>query len=357
MLVRNGLPRPPHSSLAHGAAGVAYFLLRYAELAGEPRVLAAAADWIAVAEEGLHDSGAFVAQSSRVFPDRRRPPPPCSLVFGEAGVACVAALVASAVADDAGVETALGSFAAAADACPPDALDAVSGAASLLLGSALLVERLAGPPIPTELMERQAARLTGALEERERPGADPLEWLGAAHGWCGLAYAMLRSCQATGAQPSPSLMSLLESLRDARLPSGLWPRRPGQQEVWPGWCHGSAGWAQLWTLAFELLGDEELLKLAEAAATHAVMSEGDEGAGVCCGQAGEAYAALALYRASGEERWLAGAHELAAKAADTPPGEHFPEHSLWRGDLGVALLLTELEDPLRAAMPLVRPLA
>lgn len=355
----SGLTRPPRCSFAHGAAGVAYFLHRYGVLAGNRRALHDATEWIALAERDLHVAGAFVVSAeSRVFPDPRRPPPlPSSLYFGEAGVWCVAALVRAAVDDASGADRALDRFIPIADACPPEALDAVAGAASLLLGTALLVEELGDPssrrllPVGTRL----ADRLIAAAAEPFQSGFEPLESLGAAHGWCGIAHALLRWCQATGAKPSSELRELLGRLMTARLPSGLWPRRLDSDEVWPGWCHGSAGWAQLWTLAFELLGDEDVLVLAGRPAAHAVGGGG--GAGLCCGLAGQAYAALAVYRLTGLPGWLEHSRRLTAEACRTPPGPDFPEHSLWRGDLGAALLAAEVERPMSAAMPLYRALS
>jgi serine/threonine-protein kinase len=147
------------------------------------------------------------------------------------------------------------------------------------------------------------------------------------------------------------LEGLLDALSEARRAAGVWPRRDDTSEVWPGWCHGSAGWAQLWVLAADVLGDDSLLDLAEAPAVHAVLGRG-AGASLCCGLAGQAYAALALYRASGDVTWLTHGRRLVGEAADAPIGPQFPEHSLWGGDLGVALLALELEDAERAAMPL-----
>jgi hypothetical protein len=356
----SGLGRPPRCSFAHGAAGVAYFLLRYGALAGDRRALDAAARWVALAERDLHDAEAFVvSERSRVFPDPRQPsPPPSSLYFGEAGVWCVVALVSGAQRDAGGVDRAISRFASIADAGAGDELDAVRGVASLLLGAALMVEELGDPPAKPLLNagERLAERLNAVAAERWGAGLDPVGWLGAAHGWCGIAHALLRWCETTSEDPPPAVRGLLERLADTRLASGLWPRREGSSEVWPGWCHGSAGWVQLWTLASEVLGDAGLLTLADRPGAHAVAGDHGEGAGVCCGEAGEAYAALAIYRATGEDDWLEEAQRLAAHAADTPPGEEFPEHSLWRGDVGPALLITELGDPARAAMPLYRAL-
>lgn len=333
------LPRPPFCSLGHGAAGIAYFLLRYAAVTGDPRWLDSAGEWVAIAEAGIGRSGAFVADGP-VFPDERAAIP-ASLCFGETGVWWCGALVAGRSVER---------FVNVAEACPPERVDIVSGSAGLLVGAAALVEQL-GPSSPGPLLttgDRLAARLNRVAGVGATVAPGELGWLGAAHGWGGIAFALLRWSQATGTAPGPELGELLNVLRDARLPSGLWPRHTSSEEVWPGWCHGSAGWVHVWTLA----GD---LDLAEAAGAHAVGADG-AGPGLCCGRAGIAYAALVLYQSTADETWLAHARRLAGEAsgAGADAGPDFPEHSLWQGDVGVALLSAELEDPSSAAMPLYR---
>jgi hypothetical protein len=235
--------------------------------------------------------------------------------------------------------------------CPDDALDVMTGAAGLLLGAAVLVEELGTRPSLVALGERLEARLARAAAA---PAGAP-GWLGAAHGSAGLAHALLRWPQATGTAPRPELPDLLQSLAGARARSGLWPRRAGDAETWPGWCHGSAGWVLLWALAATVLGDERLLELAEAPALHAVGAGGDGGPSLCCGLAGRAYAAVAMGRATGDARWFTRAQELGGEAAAAAPGDGYPQHSLWRGDVGAALLVAELEDPTTAALPLYAP--
>ncbi len=264
-------------------------------------------------------------------------------------------LVAAAQDDAVAVDRRLERFTTVAEGCPPERPDVVSGSAGLLLAAAALVEQLA-PSSPGPLLatgDRLAHRLTrlAAAGLRQPPGS--LGWLGAAHGWCGIAHALLRWCQATGSAPGADVAALLDLLGGLRLPDGRWPRSTGSDEVWPGWCHGSAGWAQLWTLAAEVRGDDEARLRAEDAAQDAV-AIADAGPGLCCGEAGAAYAALSLYRAGGDGAWLDHARRLAHKASSAVPGADFPEHSLWQGDLGVALLLVELEEPSSAAMPLYR---
>jgi hypothetical protein len=336
------LPRPPHSSLGHGAAGVAYFLFRCSTLTGDAGALEQAARWIAAAENDMAQPGAF-AGPPPVFPDARTAPP-SSVLFGEAGVWWAGALVHGALGSAADAERALGRFCAIAAACPDDRLDVAAGAAGLLLAAAAIVDLAPERIVPVG--DDLARRLERAIEA---PAAIP--WLGAAHGWGGIAHALLSWCRATRTKPSPVLTTLLDALPEARLAAGVWPRRHETAEVWPGWCHGSAGWAHLWVLAAEVLGDDGLLALAERPAVHAILGRGT-GAGLCCGVAGQAYAAAALYRATGEPTWLSHARRLAGEAAGAVPGPDFPQDSLWGGDLGVALLTLELEDPAEAAMPL-----
>jgi hypothetical protein len=317
--------RSPRSSFGHGAAGIAYYLSRQGRTTE-------AAEWLAFAEAAIDEPGAFTGDPP-VFPNRRTAPP-TSVLFGEAGVWWVTLLMRS---DTRAVDR----FCAIAATCPDSRLDVASGAAGLLLATAAIVDRAPERLIP--LGDDLARRLAAAPVT--------LDWLGAAHGWAGIAYAQLRWCQATATAPGPALLTLLDSLREARGRKGAWPRRPDSDELWTGWCHGSAGWVHLWLLARDVLGDDSLLALAEPPAVHALLA-GGAAASLCCGLAGEAYAGVAMYRATGEPTWLTHARRLAAEAATVPVGPTFPAHSLWGGDLGVAVLALDLEEPQRAAMPL-----
>src|SRR5688500_7015991 len=70
----DGLPRPPRSSFAHGAAGIAYILLRHAAIAGEPQALNAAGQWMNLAERDLAPDSrrAVVGRSRGRSPSRSR---------------------------------------------------------------------------------------------------------------------------------------------------------------------------------------------------------------------------------------------------------------------------------------------
>jgi lantibiotic modifying enzyme len=340
---------PMSPSLADGAAGVAYFLRRHAAFSGEEASLHAARRWAAKAEQACESGGGFLGGA-----------PTQSLHYREPGVWWVSTLVAQAAGDADAAGRAAERFARTARSGLGTPGDLNSGSAGLLLGCAHLVESLDEPLVTSvrAIGEQLAGELL-TLAEREGavPGETALGYLGAAHGWAGVAHALLRWSRATSLQPAPQVVELLERLIELRRPSGRWPVRAGSNEVWLGWCHGSAGWAELWALAWQATGeDERFLRLAEHSATDAVAGD-DVDASLCCGRAGQGFAALSLYRITGDRQWLDGAERVAADAARRAEALTFPAHDLFAGELGIALLATELEDPARGAMPVSESIA
>jgi serine/threonine-protein kinase len=194
-------------------------------------------------------------------------------------------------------------------------------------------------------------------QEAGQPGG--IEYLGMAHGLAGLIYASLRWSQARKDEPNPLIRERLRQLaryaaftrRGAR-----WPvqAKPSSMSL-PGWCNGSSGYAHLWTLAHRVYQDSRYLVLAEKSAIDAFEGVGG-GHGLCCGFAGQAYAQLALFKHTGQLVWLDQAKILAEKAAgmanhlQRQNAEGLP-FSLYKGDLGVAVLISDLEKPETAAMP------
>lgn len=128
----------------------------------------------------------------------------------------------------------------------------------------------------------------------------------------------------------------------------------------PGWCNGSSGYVFLWTLAHKMLRDLNYLSLAEGAAWNAWETPSPIG-NLCCGMAGQAYALLNLYKHTGESAWLARARDAASYAVvATNEARNRREHeqmalrpeSLYKGELGIAVLAADLEHPEHACMPL-----
>jgi serine/threonine-protein kinase len=121
----------------------------------------------------------------------------------------------------------------------------------------------------------------------------------------------------------------------------------------PGWCNGSAGYVWLWTLAHKVFGKEKYLDLAERAALEA-WSAGGAGHSLCCGWAGQAYSQLALYRHTGAKKWREQAEELVLRAVEFGAASLREEglpFSLYKGNVGVAVLAAEVPDPYAASMP------
>ncbi len=339
----------PRASLAHGAAGVAYFLFRQGSFGGGQQSLEAAAWWSSRAARVRGQRGAFMTSSGPLSSV-----PGGALHYHEPGVWWVRALVAAARNDRGEVRRAAARFAEGGARARGAPWDVNWGAAGLLLGCAQLVESLEDPVVlpPVRAMGDGLAAALAALSEHDGalPGETVLGFLGAAHGWAGVAHALLRWSRAIGGPPPAEALALLERLSGLRRRSGRWPVRAGSREVRRGWCHGSAGWAQLWALAWQVTGEQRLLSFADDCAEDAVAAGGDS-ASLCCGRAGQGFAALTLYRATGERRWLTAAHRVAADAVRAAASGDAPAHQLFAGELGAVLLAAELEDPARAAMP------
>ena len=365
-LYRDGPSQGPLCSVNFGSSGIAYGLYRLACRRDDPNLLAAADAWIAKAEHEAEGESAFYnpaldmteATIGRVSPYHARPGVPLvqaviAAARGESGTRDAAALAYLA-----GIET------------PCLERDLALGRTGTVLGCALLLETLPGATDPPWLAARdcgeqrlndlwaEISQFDSAEEGRQWPN------LGVAHGWAGLLYITFRWHLLTGSEIPAAAHSRLVQLMETARPTGrgaTWPWRQNPNDDYsasmPGWCNGSAGMVHLLCLAHRVLGEDAILESAEAGAWHAW--EGGEGpVDLCCGYAGRAYALLELHGRTQDPVWLARARELADRAVRVAPqfrtAEH-PRHSLYKGELGLALLLADLEQPETAAMPMFGP--
>jgi lantibiotic modifying enzyme len=124
-----------------------------------------------------------------------------------------------------------------------------------------------------------------------------------------------------------------------------WPPRPRPDLQGPDgqirlqWCAGAPG---IVVGAAEYL-DEPLLLAGAELAWHAGPHGVEKGPGICHGTAGNGYAFLKAFARTGDELWLDRARRFAMHALEQVqrlPGRH----SLWTGNLGVALYVADCLD-------------
>ena len=351
----------PTSSISHGAAGIAYALLRIACGRGDEKLLALADVWSSKALRDVASPGkdAFWSVALGISEEAtgRR-----SFHHTASGVHCVDALIAHARGDEISQRRALRAFVAASG--PPwSHLDVSFGRAGNLLGCALLLEAPTTASLPGDeglrsLGDELSSEVWRELDASAPIGeASPLRSLGAAHGWAGILYAALRWSESSGVPTPANLGERLEELAALATPVGRglrWPSAIGDQSgsgLQASWCNGAAGFVHLWTLAHRLLGEQHYARMAtEAAWTafEAPQANGD----LCCGLAGRAYALLNLYKHSGDRVWLHRARDLAECAAVSSRATSLRPASLYQGLIGVGLLAADLECPEQSCMPL-----
>lgn len=324
----------PKASINYGAAGAAVGVLHIAEARGDAKLLARADVWrsraaryVGVREGWWDDVAAPEAMVGTLSP-----------YHTVSGLHAAEAFIAYARADRVVQQRAIRNFIEASSApCASD--DLTLGRSGSLLIAALLYER---DPVP------ELRAFGDALLATVRFSSN---YAGIAHGWSGYLYAVLRWCLASGSAIPAHVAPRLHELAMMRIPRGrgaCWPRivGGGLQDMMPGWCNGAAGHVFTFATAYDALRERRWLEVAEAAAWNA-WEEPLYGADLCCGSAGRAYALLALYRRTGERAWVHRARKLAQHAAQNA-GE---SHALWKGRLGVAALLADMESPDEARMP------
>jgi len=191
----------------------------------------------------------------------------------------------------------------------------------------------------------------GAWLWMQRLGTDETRYVGAAHGLVGNLHVLRRG----GALLPPDqrnqvgqraleTLSRLAVVEDGR---ANWPSSAGDALIANGrirvqWCHGAAG---VLTAMWDAAPDDDAWGELLLAAGRLVWEAGPlrDAPGLCHGTAGNAYALLALWRRTGEERWLEHARAFAQHAAgqveERATRVGHGRHSLFTGDEGVALCL------------------
>jgi hypothetical protein len=171
--------------------------------------------------------------------------------------------------------------------------------------------------------------------------------LGAVHGFAGNAMALIRGRThfdpGAWAETSLALAETLERTAIRGEGGVNWPSHVGRDE--PGRkmllqiCHGAPGMIVCMANLDQPI--EELL--AEAGETIWRAGPLAKGSNLCHGTAGNGYAFLKLFARTKDEKWLARARAFAMHAIAQNEAEvaryRMRRHSLWTGDLGLALYL------------------
>jgi hypothetical protein len=133
------------------------------------------------------------------------------------------------------------------------------------------------------------------------------------------------------------------------------PELPGPDgQIRLQWCAGAPG------VVIGASGylDEDLLLAGAELCWRAGPHGSDKGASICHGTAGNGYAFLAALGRTGDERWLERARRFAVHAIAEVERQRAERgrgrHSLWTGDLGVALYAADCLDA-RSAYPVLDP--
>ena len=156
-------------------------------------------------------------------------------------------------------------------------------------------------------------------------------------------------------------LATMDALVDLAFPSGNFPSSAGRtSDKLVQFCHGGPGIIPVLLAARAVCaGDATRIAAYTAAAVragHDVYRRGIlcKGVGLCHGIAGNAFALLALFRATEDELWLARAEEFAGTAlALLPELQDVPDDplSLFNGLAGLAALLSALDEPRNATFP------
>jgi eukaryotic-like serine/threonine-protein kinase len=351
----------PTASVTYGSAGLAYGLMRLARVRQDPELLALADLWSMHASARARQYGAFYNAELEINPETVGRSSPYHTM---SGVHWVQACIAQAMNDVAGFKQACDDLVRVSQDLSTNP-DLTLGRAGTLLAFSSVID-LGRSVSLVDLSSVQAAgdqltaSLTAHLDSLAPIAEEPtLRFLGIAHGWSGIVYALLRWREATGFTVDRGLVARLDELASAAEPTrdGLrWPRlrREGHSrsaDFVPSWCNGSAGFVHLWLTAERVLGDEGYRELAYGAARDA-LGPMETGVDLCCGLSGRAYALLALHRASGDDIWLREARTLAVRALRPRMLDAPFALSLYKGALGPVVLAEELRAPMTASMPL-----
>jgi len=220
-------------------------------------------------------------------------------------------------------------------------------------------------------LARQAARVATAYGVRAFDLAHRYD-LSLVHGLPGNLYVMMHFPELLAARPASeedvrksldcltdyldAEQGMPELLPSPRSDASQKRRRVGRFTDRVHWCGGTPGLVFTFSRAFTVFGDATYREAAERAADH-VWKNGlvCKGNGICHGIAGNGYAFLALYRATGDPRALDRALHFArlSQSPRVTEQQRTPDRpwSLYEGLMGTLCFYADCLDPARARFP------
>ncbi|XP_071803530.1 lanC-like protein 2 [Asterias amurensis] len=202
-----------------------------------------------------------------------------------------------------------------------------------------------------------------AFSKRER-SKSPLmyawhdkKYIGAAHGLSGILCLLMQvtlpvAQEYLHSHVKPSVDYVLE----LAFPTGNYPSSLGNNsDRLLHWCHGAPGVIHMLLQAHKVFGDEKYLEAAKRCGD-VIWERGllRKGYGLCHGTAGNAYAFVALYQNTKDNKYMYQAQKFAEWCLDY--GKHgcrAPDHpySLFEGMAGTIYFLADLLNPDAAKFP------
>lgn len=368
-VIHSGLPTAPKASLTYGAAGIAYALYRIACGQQDAALLSLADVWCRRALSEPESPDAFYNSEIEITPEIVGQIAPYHTL---SGIDAVHALVSHAMCDVASQAAALEGFMTTSQR-PCENVDLALGRSGTLLVASLLLDTLGEgdvlPAAPLIAFGDQTMKTVWQEIEQQPPIREGtvITYPGIAHGWAGILYAAFCWHESSGSELPSGLEERLQQLMECAEPWGQgvrWPwvlpqgREGAAASYMPGWCNGTAGHIFLWTAAHRRFQDEAYLRIAEKAAWNAWETSSSI-TNLCCGFAGQAYGLLNFYKHTGKNVWLERARELASRAAawnsENYTAYQLAPESLYKGEMGVAVLAADLCAPQDACMPFFEP--
>ena len=355
--ITNGLLLPPRCSVNFGAAGIAYMYYRMACIREDTSLLNLADVWANKAAAYVSDYGKSFYSSeldiSSADLGKR------SMYHSPTGVYIVQSLISNCRGDTYALSRALEHFFIAARE-PCDKIDLAFGKAGLLVGSSILFRELKS----THDFKTNSIILfaNGIMEElwkqlSEYPGINqlnPINYYGIAHGWAGILYGTLYWCKIAKQELPIAFRGRVEELLHCAMKdkNGLnWSLANSEAKIFSGWCNGNAGYIFLWSLLYEYFKEERYLSIAEQSANPILPDTQEPNGGLCCGVTGQVYAFLRLYKITGNRSYLQKTEKLKHHILHHLSSPLLKNNSLFFGEVGLGIVLCELDKPESARMP------